>query len=185
MWKYDESEKQQRQDDMDVNNMQEKGIYINRGAIRLSIGGIYRQKDTNQEYQLVEFVDANQGLFKNLQTLKVQLLSIHQFDNIHDENHAVSFIDKKRGWQEGNRRINITQEQITEDVIQGFHLFYPLPKGAVRAMLIALVLALILFVMNGVGAPTNPILGALWNFTLIIISVICLLSMIYAILKAY
>lgn len=189
MWKYDESEKQQRQDDMDVNNMQEKGIYINRGAIRLSIGGIYRQKDTNQEYQLVEFVDANQGLFKNLQTLKVQLLSIHQFDNIHDENHAVmrldvdaisdkdwekaqikytaiepflrgdelyyggaglsrradecgvssrtlqrwlsnylktnsiaSLIDKKRGWQEGNRRIDIIQEQIIEDVIQGFYL---------------------------------------------------------------
>lgn len=81
------------QDDKELNNLESKGVTINRGTLSLTVGGIYKHQGTAQEYQLIEFVDASQALFKNLETLKTQLLSIHQFDNIHDENHAVMRLD--------------------------------------------------------------------------------------------
>lgn len=189
MWPYDENEEHQEQDDKELGNMLKKGVSINRGTLRLAIGGIYKKQGTTQEHQLIEFFDANQAFFKNLQTLKVKLLSIHEFDNINDENHAAmrldidaisdkdwgraqakyaviepilrgdeaydrgygiakraeecgictrtlqrwlsnykktnsiaSLIDRKRGWQEGKRRIDIVQENIIDQVIREFYL---------------------------------------------------------------
>ena len=192
-WRYTmsifEDREPKKQDESDLASMNNKGVVINRGTLRLSIGGIYKKQDSDEEYQLIEFVDTNQAFFKNLKTLKVQVLSIHQFENVHDADHAVmrldidaisdkeweraqakhaaiepilrhdddydgyagierraqecgvstrtlqrwlssylktnsiaSLIDKKRGWQEGRRRIDAVQELIIDEVIQDYYL---------------------------------------------------------------
>ncbi len=57
------------------------GIKLKRGALHLGIGKIYNHKTTGIQYEMLELLDLNQALFKNLSTLKNELISIHGLEN--------------------------------------------------------------------------------------------------------
>ena len=57
------------------------GIKLKRGALHLGIGKIYNHKTTGIQYEMLELLDMNQALFKNLSTLKNELISIHGLEN--------------------------------------------------------------------------------------------------------
>ena len=69
------------------------GTAIKRGALHLSIGNIYSHKDTEIQYEMVEIIDLNQGLFKNLSTLTNELVSIHSLENVTNSNNVSINID--------------------------------------------------------------------------------------------
>ena len=80
-----------------------------RNHIQMVLGGIYRNKSDNDEYQLIEYLDdLNQAVFKNLQTLSNQVLSIHDFDNVTDGASTSFVIDLNDigddEWQEAQKK---------------------------------------------------------------------------------
>lgn len=58
------------------------GFDIGSSSIRINKGAVYLNIVDGVEYQLIEFIDPNQSLFKNLRTNKHILMSIHDFNNI-------------------------------------------------------------------------------------------------------
>lgn len=69
------------------------GTAIKRGALHLSIGNVYSHKDTEIQYEMIEIIDLNQGLFKNLSTLTNELVSIHVLENVTNSNNVSINID--------------------------------------------------------------------------------------------
>lgn len=91
-----------------------------RDHIQMVLGGIYRNKTDNDEYQLIEYLDdLNQAVFKNLQTLKNQVLSIHDFDNVTDSANTSVVIDLNDigndEWQEAQKKYLAITPLIMED----------------------------------------------------------------------
>lgn len=76
-----------------VNNEKAEGIALKRGVVKLTKGGIYLNNKDQQEYQLIEFIDPYQSLFKNLTTLKTQQMDIKDFDNVSQSDHSVICLD--------------------------------------------------------------------------------------------
>lgn len=58
------------------------GFSIERSHIRINKGSIYLNTIDKVEYQLIEVIDINQCLFKNLNTNENKLMSIHEFRNV-------------------------------------------------------------------------------------------------------
>lgn len=85
------------------------GNEYSRDYIHMVLGGIYRNKTDNLEYQLIEYLDdLNQAVFKNLQTLNNKVLSIHDFSNVKDNNVAVVVDLNDIGdeeWQEAQKKL--------------------------------------------------------------------------------
>jgi putative transposase len=84
------------------------------------LGGIYRNKTDDDEYQLIEYLDdLNQAVFKNLQTLRNQVLSIHDFDNVIDGANTSVVIDLNDigddEWQEAQKKYLAITPLIMED----------------------------------------------------------------------
>ena len=69
------------------------GFSIERSHIRINKGSIYLNTIDNVEYQLIEVIDINQCLFKNLQTNENKLMSIHEFRNVIKHDGANVSID--------------------------------------------------------------------------------------------
>ena len=91
-----------------------------RDHIQMVLGGIYRNKTDNDEYQLIEYLDdLNQAVFKNLQTLRNQVLSIHDFDNVIDGANTSVVIDLNDigddEWQEAQKKYLAITPLIMED----------------------------------------------------------------------
>ncbi|MGP5687075.1 Mu transposase C-terminal domain-containing protein [Psychrobacter glacincola] len=91
-----------------------------RDHIQMVLGGIYRNKADNDEYQLIEYLDdLNQAVFKNLQTLRNQVLSIHDFDNVIDGANTSVVIDLNDigddEWQEAQKKYLAITPLIMED----------------------------------------------------------------------
>lgn len=77
------------QADRDVQDEPTKtGFGIWREAVHLTTGGIYRHKNTDHEYQLLHLIDSNQATFKNLKTLRNEILSVHDFNNVRSKQGA-------------------------------------------------------------------------------------------------
>ena len=67
----------------DIENLNRSvGFSIERSHIRINKGSIYLNTIDNVEYQLIEVIDINQCLFKNLNTSENKLMSIHEFRNV-------------------------------------------------------------------------------------------------------
>ena len=47
------------------------GIKLKRGALHLGIGKIYNHKTTGIQYEMLELLDMNQALFKNLSGIRL------------------------------------------------------------------------------------------------------------------
>lgn len=91
-----------------------------RNHIQMVLGGIYRNKTDDDEYQLIEYLDdLNQAVFKNLQTLRNQVLSIHDFDNVIDGANTSVVIDLNDigddEWQEAQKKYLAITPLIMED----------------------------------------------------------------------
>lgn len=91
-----------------------------RNHIQMVLGGIYRNKTDDDEYQLIEYLDdLNQAVFKNLQTLRNQVLSIHDFDNVTDGTNTSVVIDLNdigdNEWQEAQKKYLAITPLIMED----------------------------------------------------------------------
>ena len=69
------------------------GINLKRGALQLASGNIYSHKTTSVQYQMIEFIDMNQALFKNLSTLKNELISIHDLENTINPHGTIINVD--------------------------------------------------------------------------------------------
>lgn len=69
------------------------GFSIERSHIKINKGSIYLNTIDNIEYQLIEVIDINQGLFKNLQTNENKLKSIQEFRNVIKNDGANISID--------------------------------------------------------------------------------------------
>lgn len=69
------------------------GINLKRGALQLASGNIYSHKTTSIQYQMIEFIDMNQALFKNLSTLKNELISIHDLENTINPHGTIINVD--------------------------------------------------------------------------------------------
>lgn len=84
------------------------GFGIFREAIYLTIGGIYRYKHTDHEYQLLHLIDANQATFKNLTTLRNEILSVHDFINIRSDQGTTVQVQadeiSDEDWQKAQQR---------------------------------------------------------------------------------
>lgn len=76
-----------------ANNEKVEGITLKRGVVKLSKGGIYLNNQDQQEYQLIEYIDPYQSLFKNLTTLKIQQMDIKDFENVSQSDHSVICLD--------------------------------------------------------------------------------------------
>lgn len=56
---------------------------IERDYIQMTLGGVYKRVSDDKEYQLVEYLDdINQAVFKDLSTLRNNVLSVHEFRNV-------------------------------------------------------------------------------------------------------
>ena len=78
----------------DIENLNRSvGFSIERSHIRINKGSIYLNTIDNVEYQLIEVIDINQCLFKNLQTNENKLMSIHEFRNVIKHDGANVSID--------------------------------------------------------------------------------------------
>lgn len=91
-----------------------------RNHIQMVLGGIYRNKTDDDEYQLIEYLDdLNRAVFKNLQTLRNQVLSIHDFDNVIDGANTSVVIDLNDigddEWQEAQKKYLAITPLIMED----------------------------------------------------------------------
>ena len=91
-----------------------------RDHIQMVLGGIYRNKSDDDEYQLIEYLDdLNQAVFKNLKTLSNQVLSIHDFDNVTDGANTSFVIDLNDigddEWQEAQKKYLAITPLILED----------------------------------------------------------------------
>ncbi|NNP77810.1 transposase [Acinetobacter sp. Ac_3412] len=69
------------------------GFSIERSHIRINKGSIYLNTIDNVEYQLIEVIDINQCLFRNLQTNENKLMSINEFRNVIKHDGANISID--------------------------------------------------------------------------------------------
>jgi|26BtaG_2_1085354.scaffolds.fasta_scaffold00917_7 putative transposase len=69
------------------------GTAIKRGTLHLAIGNIYSHKDTEIQYEMIEIIDLNIGLFKNLSTLINELISVHSLENVTKSNNVFINID--------------------------------------------------------------------------------------------
>ena len=82
---------------------------IERNYIRMSLGGVYRRKSDNEEYQLIEYLeDINQAVFKNLSSLKNEVLSVHDFRNITNKSDVSVLVDlneiSDEDWQKAHKK---------------------------------------------------------------------------------
>lgn len=87
----------------------DKSSEYRRDTIQMVLGGIYRNKTDNQEYQLIEYLtDLNEAVFKNLQTLTNKVLSIHNFNNVKNSSNVSVVVDLNSigddEWQEAQRK---------------------------------------------------------------------------------
>lgn len=69
------------------------GIKLKRGALQLASGNIYSHKTTDVQYKMIELIDMNQALFKNLSTLKNELISIHDLENTTNPQGTIINVD--------------------------------------------------------------------------------------------
>lgn len=58
------------------------GFSIERSHIKINKGSLYLNTIDSAEYQLLEVIDTNQGLFKKLNTNENKLMSIQEFRNV-------------------------------------------------------------------------------------------------------
>lgn len=91
-----------------------------RDHIQMVLGGIYRNKTDDDEYQLIEYLDdLNQAVFKNLKTLSNHVLSIHDFDNVINGANTSVVIDLNDigddEWQEAQKKYLAITPLIMED----------------------------------------------------------------------
>lgn len=119
MWTTDEEKTIVADDAKSLKAMKDAGSSIQRGAIRLSLGGIYKNKIDGQEYQLIEFVNPHESLFKNLTTLKNQLLSIHIFNNVNTDDHSIVCMDvdeiSHEDWRKAQEKLTAIQPLLMQD----------------------------------------------------------------------
>lgn len=98
-------------------NDENVGIGIKRGAIQLNIGGIYKSKTDSQEYQLLEFIDLSKALFKNLTTLRTDILSIHDFENVVGKSNVSLLVDinniSDKDWEIAQKRYDAIKPIVT------------------------------------------------------------------------
>ena len=82
---------------------------IERDYVQLALGGVYKNRSDNKEYQLVEYLeDINQAVFKNLSTLINCVMSVHQFKNVVSTSDVSMQIDlndiSDEDWQKAHQR---------------------------------------------------------------------------------
>ncbi len=82
---------------------------IERDYVQLALGGVYKNRSDEQDYQLVEYLDdINQAVFKNLFTQKNCVLSVHQFKNVVNANNVSVQIDlndiSDEDWKKAHQR---------------------------------------------------------------------------------
>lgn len=91
---------------------------IERSAVTLSIGRIYKNRKNGQDYQLLELIDINQALFKNLTTLVNEVASIHDFSNKGITSYNSFQIDADEisddDWKNAQRKLEAIQPFIME-----------------------------------------------------------------------
>lgn len=96
-----------------------KSFSLLRDAIQLSIGAVYKHKQSGDEYQLLEFIDYHQALFKNLLTLQNEVLSIHLFQNVaHSGNSAILLDIDEIGddnWKKAQKKLFAIKPLINSD----------------------------------------------------------------------
>ena len=82
---------------------------IERDYVQMTLGGVYKREADDQEYQLVEYLeDINQAVFKNLFTLKNNVLSIHEFRNVTNKSDVSVQVDlndiSDEDWQKAQQK---------------------------------------------------------------------------------
>ena len=82
---------------------------IERDYVQMSLGGIYRKKSDDEEYQLIEYLeDINQAVFKHLSSLKNQVLSVHDFKNVTTKSDVLIQVDindiSDEDWQKAQKK---------------------------------------------------------------------------------
>ena len=91
---------------------------IERSVVTLSIGRIYKNRKNGQDYQLLELIDINQALFKNLTTLVNEVASIHDFSNKGITSYNSFQIDADEisddDWKNAQRKLEAIQPFIME-----------------------------------------------------------------------
>lgn len=82
------------------------GIQLKRGAVVLKVGNIYLDKSTKQEHLLIEIIDLDKALFKNLTTLKLCQLAICDIENtqIHNLEQLDITMISDTDWQTAQNR---------------------------------------------------------------------------------
>lgn len=119
MWTTEADRLAQNEDAIALNDMQQVGISIQREALHLTLGGVYKNKSNGQEYQLIEFVDTNQSLFKNLTTLKTELLSVLLFTNVQHNRQSIVSVDvdaiSDEDWKKAQQKLVAIQPLLNLD----------------------------------------------------------------------
>lgn len=82
---------------------------IERDYVQMTLGGVYKRQVDDQEYQLVEYLeDINQAVFKNLSTLKNNVLSVHEFRNVTNKSDISVQVDlndiSDEDWQKAQQK---------------------------------------------------------------------------------
>lgn len=82
---------------------------IERDYVQMSLGGMYKKKSDNEEYQLIEYLeDINQAVFKHLSSLKNYVLSVHDFKNVTTERDVLVQVDindiSDEDWQKAQKK---------------------------------------------------------------------------------
>ena len=103
------------EDEFDLNN-KNLGVEVDhhfdaieRDYVQMTLGGVYKREADDQEYQLVEYLeDINQAVFKNLSTLKNNVLSVHEFRNITNKSDVSVQVDlndiSDEDWQKAQQK---------------------------------------------------------------------------------
>lgn len=91
---------------------------IERSVVNLTIGGLYKSRKNGQDYQLLEIIDINQALFKNLTTLINEVASIHDFSNKNTRSYTSFQIDADEisddDWKNAQRKLEAIRPFVME-----------------------------------------------------------------------
>lgn len=91
---------------------------IERSVVTLTIGGVYKSRKNGQDYQLLELIDINQALFKNLTTLFNEVASIHDFSNKNTGSYINFQIDADEisddDWKNAQRKLEAIKPFVME-----------------------------------------------------------------------
>ncbi|MBE0442127.1 MULTISPECIES: Mu transposase C-terminal domain-containing protein [unclassified Psychrobacter] len=94
------------------------GFTLDRAAIHLAKGNIYCHKQNGDQFELIELADFNQALFKSIETLRVELLSIHDFENLPNPNGTVINVDSEcisdEDWEKAQKKYFAIQPLIAQ-----------------------------------------------------------------------